>query len=386
MSCPARVLHVITRMNVGGAGGFVLDMCRMLPRDEFDCRILSGPEPDYEGSLEPACAEAGVELIRSPQLLRRPDPWRDGAAARHIASMITAWQPALIHTHTAKAGFLGRWVAHRRGVPAVHHIHGWTFAHQRPALLRRGFRWMEARAARWSRKLLAVCRADLRRGLEAGIGREEQYEVVPAGIDVEGVRREAECPPSDLVDWKGELPLLAFIGRYSEQKDPLCFIDAAHYLESARPGGQRFLMVGDGPLAERVMERLGSGPARSVTRTEGFRSDVARVLGCVDVLVHPSRHEGLPRMLLEAFAAGVPVVGTAVDGCAEILRDGETALTPPREPAAFAQGAARLLETPDLARRLTSGARALLPGYEITACAERLAGVYRDVLREGDRE
>ncbi len=381
MSRPIRVLHIITRMNVGGAGGFVLDVCRLLTGKEFEFRVLSGPEPECEGSLEPLCRADGIELLRSPDLSRTPHPSRDRAAGRQIAAVIDDWRPDLVHTHTAKAGFLGRRMAHKRRVPAVHHVHGWSFPHQRPAVAAFCYRHMEARAARWCERLLTVCQSDTWLGLAAGIGRAEQYECVPAGIDVADVEAAARERDPALLEWKRDRPLIAFVGRLSRQKDPFTFVEAIHTLERRRPAACRYLLVGDGPLAREVEGRLAAGPAAAATRREGFRADVAAVLGAVDVLVHPSRHEGLPRMLLEGFAAGVPVVGTTVGGCEELLVDGVTSLNVPVEdPPVIADAVERLISHQDERHRIVAAARQLVTRYGIEACTERLAEVYHRVL------
>lgn len=381
MNQPMRVLHVITRMNVGGVGGFILDMWQFLRERGIEFRVLSGLEPGCEGSLASQCAALGLEIERVPDLVRRPSPAHDRAACQQIAQAIQTWRPDVVHTHTAKAGYLGRRAAWQSQVPAVHHVHGWTFPYQRPAAARWMYRRMEAHAARWCARLLAVCPSDVRMGLASGIGRPEQYEVVPPGIHVAAVAEAGARPDQELHRWKQGHSLVAFIGRLSPQKDPCTFIRAIHELERRTPGRYRYLMVGDGPLRQEVDWRLRRGQASWATRREGFRPDVPQVLGAVDVLVHPSVHEGLPRLLLEAFAVGVPVVGTPVGGCSEVLVDGVTGLTVrPGDSGAICDAVDYLTQNPDHSRRLVARARELLPQYDAQVCSDRLMQVYHRVV------
>ncbi len=380
MDRPLRIAHVITRMNVGGAAGFVVDACRLLRPDEFECSVVTGPSPAYEGDVSNELGSS-ARLVPVSALRRAPNPVTDRVAARDLARALKDLRPDLIHTHTAKAGLLGRWAARSLGIPCVHHIHGWSGLGARHALVRAAYVRAERSAARWCERLLAVAVTDIDLGLAHGIGRSEQYRLVRAGIDVDGVERASKEPPVGLLAALEGRPAIGFIGRLCAQKDPLTFVRAAALVAEAWPEA-RFVLMGDGPLraaTERLIgsHRLGERMVRAPATTSA-----PGVLGRLTALVHPSRHEGLPRLLLEAFAAGTPVVGTRVNGCAEILEDERSGLVvEPGDAGAIARAVLRLRVDAGLRGRLASEARGRLGPFEIRDGVRDLAAVYREVHR-----
>jgi glycosyltransferase involved in cell wall biosynthesis len=200
----------------------------------------------------------------------------------------------------------------------------------------------------------------------------DQYRVVPAGIDADAVARAGEDPDPELAALREQHPLVGFCGRLSRQKDPLAFVEAAHLVRGEVGDRVRFVVVGDGPLRSAVDERIGALGLTGYVMRSGLRTDIPRVLSCLDVFVHPSRYEGLPRVILEAFTVGVPVVCTGVGGCPEIARDGETAL---------ARAIVEILTNRELGARLCASARAVVAAYDIRRSAELLAELYAGLAR-----
>jgi glycosyltransferase involved in cell wall biosynthesis len=381
VSSVLRVAHVITRMNVGGAAGFVRDVCAMLPRDRFEQVVITGPAPECEGSFLDRLSVTGARVHLLESLARAPRPLDDLRAYGALKHLLAELSPRVVHTHTAKAGVLGRRAAATLGIPCVHHIHGWASLEEGGAVKRRLFLSAERLAARWCQKLLAVTTKDIERGLALGIGREEQYALIRAGIDVDAVRRAAGHPPRELVEHARSGPLVGFIGRLCEQKDPLTFLRAAR-LVAREVADARFVLVGDGPLhaeVDRLERECGLGDR--LLRMP-FRDDVPALLGGLAVLAHPSRHEGLPRLLLEAFAVGTPVVATGVGGCAELLEDGVNALVvPPGDAEALARALTRLLREPGVTQPLTTSASVTARDYGIREPVEALGRLYELVAR-----
>lgn len=375
-------MHIITRMNVGGAAGFVLDACRRLPREEFAQAVIAGPAPAYEGSMLEDLAALGVEAFTLDSLRRAPHPLRDEQAGRALTGHIRRWAPDVVHTHTAKAGYLGRAAAYSAGIPAVHHVHGWAALHEGGGLRRGLYLYAERRAARWCDRLLVVTPRDRELGLGLGIGRPGQYALVRAGIDADEVRSASDGPaPEAIARLAAEGPVVGFLGRLCDQKDPLAFLAAARLVARARPEA-RFLLLGDGPQRARVAREAARSGLGERLVLQPFCHEVPAVLRRLAALAHPSRHEGLPRLLLEALAVGTPIAATAVDGCAELLADGRNALVvAPRDPFALAAAVSRLLEDRALAGRLTETGRRELTPYGIDDALRVLAEVYRSTAR-----
>ncbi|MCW2606207.1 MAG: kanF [Frankiales bacterium] len=371
-----RVAHVITRMIVGGAQETVL-LAAALAR-QVDPVVLTGPQTGPEGSLLGQCRERGVEVVLVPELVREVDPRRDLASVPALVRALRGTGADLVHTHSSKAGVVGRVAARRAGLPAVHTVHGWPFHDHQRASVRRLWQGVERACAPLARRLVVVAEADRDKGLAAGIGRPEQYATVRSGLELDlygpsaldraAVREELGLPPEAVV--------IGAVNRLSPQKDPLTLLRAVGPLLAARPE-LRLLLVGDGPLRAEV-ERL-AGPQVVLT---GLRTDVPRLLRAMDVFVTASLWEGLPRTVLQAVATGLPVVATAADGVVDVVVEGRTGLlAPPGDAQELGAQLARLLDDPVLGERLTAAAATRLPEFDAHRMVARLEDLYEQVLQ-----
>ncbi|HOS95475.1 MAG TPA: glycosyltransferase family 4 protein, partial [Armatimonadota bacterium] len=338
-----RVLHIITRLIVGGAQEMVLLAARGVDSHRFECHVVAGPETGPEGSMQDEFHAAGVRVTIEPDLCREMSPLRDWRATRALSRLIGDGGYSLVHTHTAKAGILGREAARRAGVPAVHHVHGWSFSGFR-GWRRRVFAALERRAARSSAALAVVTDRDIRKGLDAGIGHIEQYRLIRAGVDLS---RFPLAGPEERRAARARLGIapdefcVGYVGRLAPQKAPL---DLVRAVAAARQHGQlRFLLVGDGPMRAETERALHAARLTDSTIQLGLRRDIEAVLPACDVFASASLWEGLPRALIEAMAVGVPVAATAVDGVAELIVNRETGLlVPPGDPEALGRAITEL--------------------------------------------
>jgi glycosyltransferase involved in cell wall biosynthesis len=270
-----------------------------------------------------------------------------------------AWRPAIVHTHTAKAGVLGRIAARTAGVPTVvHTYHGHVlrgyFSPAKTALFRRLEAWLAVSAD----ALVAVSES-VRDGLVSlGIAPAGKIRVVPLGLDLahlagelpRGVlRREAGIPDA--------APLVGMVGRLVPIKDAPAFLRAARLVREARPDA-RFALVGDGeerPALEALCRELG---LHAQVTFFGWRRDLAAVYGDLDVVVNASRNEGTPVALIEALAAARPVVATRVGGTPDLLGEGERGrLVPPGDPGALARAVLETLDQSEAARSRAQAGR-----------------------------
>ncbi len=375
MSGPIRVLHVITRLELGGAQRNTLYTVGHLDREAFAPALAWGPGDLLDGEAE---ALDRVALHPVPELVRPVRPLEDLRAVRALQRVIRAEGPHIVHTHSSKAGILGRLAARREGVPVVvHSVHGFGFTPLQPAPVRALFLGLERLASRWTHHFIAVSRANLRRGVELGLFGEERCTVIRSGIALERYReagggaelREALGVPREAL-------LVTQVGNFKPQKAPLDFVRMAAAVARRVPAA-RFLMVGDGPLrgeVEALAARLGIADRLLLP---GWQEDVPAVLAATDVAVLTSRHEGLPRAVVEAVAAGVPVVASAVDGTPEVLEDGVNGfLVAPGDVEGFADRVVRLLEDGGLRGRLASAERDLAE-FDIDGMVRRQEELYR---------
>jgi glycosyltransferase involved in cell wall biosynthesis len=378
-----KLVHVITRLDLGGAQQNTLFCVRHHDRERFDVELVAGQGGVLDDEAR-AIPDAGVHIV--PYLEHAISPWKDLAALFRLRSYFRSRGVDLVHTHSSKAGIVGRLAAFLAGVPVViHTAHGWSFNRTQSSRVRRGFAMLERMAAPITDRLIMVSRANLEEGLALRVGRARQYAVLRSGIDAaefrvvgrgrDTVRAELGCEPHHV--------LVGTVACFKPQKGPLDFVRAAA-AAYARCDRLRFVMAGDGELRGEVETLVGKLGLGGVIRVLGWRRDVADLLHAMDVFLLTSRFEGLPRVVLQAMAAGVPVVATAVDGTPEVVRDGRSGLlVPPESPATAADRVLELVEDADLRRRCVDGARRSLgEAFDIHRMVRDLERIYISLLEQ----
>jgi glycosyltransferase involved in cell wall biosynthesis len=360
-----RVIHVITRLIVGGAQeNTIASVLGLRQKPGLDVRLVSGPDAGPEGSLVSEFATHPEALTLLPELVRPVHPWKDALAWRRLTRLFREQQPELVHTHSGKAGFLGRMAAARAGVPViVHTIHGPSFGPFQGPLANLVFRAAERRAGKVTTHFVVVADAMTRQYLAAGIGRPEQYTKILSGFPLAPFLATANDPalrarwgigPNDVVIGK--------IARLFKLKGHDDLFNVAPAVVRACPR-IKFLLVGDGIWRGRLEQR-----ARDLKLEKHFifaglvaPSEVPPLIGIMDALAHLSLREGLPRALPMALAAGRPVVAYDCDGANEICLDNETGfLLRPGDLTGLAERLARLANDAALRERLGRRGRELV--------------------------
>ena len=379
-----RVAHVITRLCKGGAQENTFHSVRLADKRRFDVDLISGPTAGAEGSIEDAVAAAGIGVVRVPGLVREPAPLKDLAALRRLARLFRDRRYDIVHTHTSKAGFLGRLAARRAGVPAVMHTpHGNVFDGYFNPLATKLFETMERRAARWCDRIVELTPGGVDEHLRRGIGRPGQFCVIFSGIDLEpfgeAVKRRGKTRRT--LGVKPDELLVGGVGRLEPVKGFTYFVDAARRVLEAVPEA-RFVLAGQGSLDGPL--RAQAGPLGGRFDFLGPRDDVPDLMAALDVFVLPSLNEGMGRVLLEAGAAGVARVAARVGGVPDIVRDGDTGLlVPPRDAEAVAQAVVALAREPDRRKALGEAAREhVVPEFGLDRMVMRIEALYEDVIRE----
>jgi len=376
-----RVMHIITRMILGGAQENTLLTCRGLhERPEYEVHLVTGPALGPEGELLTEARRLGLDVTVVPSMRRAIHPWRDLATVWSLRRIIRAVKPDIVHTHSSKAGILGRYAAHAERVPVIlHTIHGLPFhpyeSWWRNALYVR----LERVCARWSSKIVSVADAMTEQALAAGVGRREQFVTIYSGMEVEpfltcGAQRAAMRAKLGFSD---EQFVIGKVARLFELKGYEYVLEAGLRILAAHPN-VRFLFVGDGILRGRLEAQAAQMGIREKIVFAGLvpAREVPNYLAAMDALVHASLREGLARVLPQALLAGKPVVSFDVDGAREVVIEGETGhLVPPRSVDGLVAGLLDFIERPDGAAAMAERGREL--------CRERFG--WRKMVGELDR-
>ncbi len=360
-------------MIVGGAQENTVASCVGLQQLGYECALVTGPQTGPEGSLHEQVRAAGVPLIVVDELRRAPNPWLDGAACWALKKLFTEKQYDIVHTHSGKAGFIGRLAARLAHVPVVvHTIHGPSFYRYQNPVGNWLFRWAEQLAGEWTTQFVSVADAMTEQYQAAGIT--GKYVTIHSGMNLEPFLRIE--PRQDFVVGK--------IARLFRLKGHEFLFEAAPQIVAAVPN-VKFLLVGDGIYRERYerwAERLGLRDRfifTGLVRPDEIPGYVAQM----DVLVHLSLREGLPRALPQALAAGKPVVAFDVDGAREVCRDGETGfLVRAGDAGGVATAVIRLLQDKLLAAKLGNRGRELVSAeFSEELMVQRIDKLYRRLSR-----
>lgn len=381
---PVRVMRIIARLNVGGPAIHVSLLSVGLQDAAYQSTLVTGMVGPDEGDMTYLARDLGIQPVVIPTLQREISPIAELRTVVALVRLMRRTRPHVVHTHTAKAGFVGRLAAILCRVPVVvHTFHGHVFKGYFGKTKTRLFIWLERLAARGSDVILTISQR-LKDDLVAyRIAPEDKIKIVPLGLkllrltDLDILRGSFRQEGG----FSTETPLVGIIGRLVPIKNHELFLAAASRVSQVRPE-VRFAIVGDGERRE-MLEALAdaSGLADRVWFA-GWRDDLPRIYADLDTVVISSNNEGTPVSIIEAMAARVPVVATAVGGVPDLLRGGQLGtLVPPEDAEALA---AAILETLDTALqpRLAEAQEWALARYEADRLIADMRQLYDDLLRQ----
>jgi glycosyltransferase involved in cell wall biosynthesis len=383
-----RIIHVITRMILGGAQENTLLTCRGLhEHPDYDVTLVTGPAIGPEGELLGEAERLGLRVVLVPEMRRAIHPWRDWRSVRALRRIFREEQPRIVHTHSSKAGILGRYAARRERVPVVlHTIHGLPFHPYESGWRNALYVRLERRAARWSDRIVCVADAMTDQAVAAGVADRSKFLTIYSGMDTEsflesGAQRLAMRRQLGIED---DHFVIGKVARLFELKGHEHVLEAAPRILAEHPNA-RFLFVGDGILRRKLedaAERLG---VRDKVVFAGLvpASAVPGYLAAMDALVHASLREGLARVLPQALLCGKPVVSFDVDGAREVVIDGETGrLVPPKSVDGLVAALGDLIAHPHHAAAMAQRGRALCrERFPWRTMVEQLDAVYRKLVQ-----
>lgn len=378
---PIKIMRIIARLNIGGPAIHVTLLTRKLSAPAYDSQLVTGNIDAEEGDMSYYAAKHQIEPLIVPELGRSLNPIRDLITIWKLYWLIRQAKPDIVHTHTAKAGFVGRWAAKLAGVPVIlHTFHGHVFAGYFGKTKTRFFILLEQATAKISDTIITLTQG-LRRELveEYHIARREKITVLPLGLDLEPFAKTPRKAGDFRRQWNipADAPLVGIAGRFVPVKNHALFLAAAAKVRQQRPDAH-FVLIGDGELRAEVEQQIDALGLRGSITLTGWQRDLTTAYGDMDVFVISSVNEGTPVTVIESLSAGCPVVATAVGGLPDLLDGGVFGeLVPSQDENALANAILKVLANPP---DISLAQKAMLDRYGIERLVSDLDSLYRGLL------
>ena len=385
-----KVLHIITRLIIGGAQENTVSTVEGLRRSsKYEVNLVSGPPLGPEGSLIEETKRKGIEPVIIPALRREINPVYDLIALRKLFKLIKKGNYAIVHTHSSKAGILGRIAARMAGVPIIiHTIHGLPFDRYQNLILNRLYIWLERFTGRFTHKLIGVCNAMGEGALKERVAPREKFVTVYSGIEIEKFRFKEEQSPAEKIKKEfgipPDVPVIGKVARLFPFKGHSFLLDVIPLILKECPR-THFLFVGEGILKERLIEEAGKKGILENITFAGLVSPerIPEMIAAMDFVVHTSLREGLARVIPQAFLLERPVVSFDIGGAGELVINGKTGyLVQPGDSVNLAKRIVELLKDPAKVKRMGEEARKLAePAFSAGLMVKKIEQIYAELLK-----
>ncbi len=388
-----KVIHIITRLDKGGSAENTLLTTMGLDKNKYEVVLIKGLSLESEmsaeerTSLDEGLKQAelkGVKLITVPSLIRRINPMLDLQALFRLYRIFLQKKPAIIHTHTSKAGILGRWASFFARVPiVVHTTHGHIFYGYHGKIKTKLFILIEKLTAMITDMIITLTKREKDDHIQFDISKSHKFAVIHSGVNLEDfsknfvnsdeLKRDLGIPITDSI--------VGTVGRLVEIKGHRYLLDAARLVLNKLPN-VTFLLIGDGHLMTELINHASALGIKNKVIFGGWRGDVAQLINAFDIFVLPSLNEGMGRVLVEAMAMGKPIVASDIGGIPDLVKDGTNGiLFPPRDVHAMAEAIMKLLLDRELARKMGKEGERTSLNYDTGVMVKNIERLYEDVLR-----
>ena len=388
-----KVIHVITRLDKGGSAENTLLTVMGLDKERYDVILIKGLSiesnmaEDEARAVEESVREAkreGIRIITVPSLIRRIAPFCDLKAFFALIKILRHERPDIVHTHTSKAGILGRWAAFFARVPIIIHTpHGhvfWGYSGRCQTLF---YIILERLTACITDKIIALTQQEKKDHLHFHIASEDKFSVVHSGINLDkffntsvdsaGMKRELGIPEDNLV--------VGTAGRLTPVKGHRYLIEAARKIMNIRPD-TTFVFLGDGELLDELKNIASKLGIEENVRFPGWRLDVAEVMSIFNIFVLPSLNEGMGRVLVEAMALGKPIVASNVGGIPDLVVDGENGfLVPTGDVETMVARINDLLESMEKREKMGENGKKIAVNFSADVMVQKIDRLYVELLK-----
>jgi len=380
-------------LDKGGSAENTLLTTMGLDKNKYEVVLIKGLSLESEmsaeerTSLDEGLKQAelkGVKLITVPSLIRRINPMLDLQALFRLYRIFLQKKPAIIHTHTSKAGILGRWASFFARVPIVVHTpHGHIFYGYHGKIKTKLFILIEKLTAMITDMIITLTKREKDDHIQFDISKSHKFAVIHSGVNLEDfsknfvnsdeLKRDLGIPITDSI--------VGTVGRLVEIKGHRYLLDAARLVLNKLPN-VTFLLIGDGHLMTELINHASALGIKNKVIFGGWRGDVAQLINAFDIFVLPSLNEGMGRVLVEAMAMGKPIVASDIGGIPDLVKDGTNGiLFPPRDVHAMAEAIMKLLLDRELARKMGKEGERTSLNYDTGVMVKNIERLYEDVLR-----
>ncbi len=388
-----KIVHIITRLILGGAQENTLITCKLLADRGHDVTLITGPAIGPEGQLFDKTENENYKVVVIDKMFRQISPVHDWAAYRQLKSVLDDIKPDIVHTHSAKAGILGRYAGHalkkrsKDNKPkVVHTIHGLAFHPYQSKRLNKFYIAIEKLAAKRTDAFICVADTMTEKALAAGIAKPEDYTTAYSAIEEDAYLAQVE--ERRINDFRRKHAIstnaivLVTIARLAELKGHEFIIESAKRLVSDFPNCV-WLLVGDGHLAEDIKHQIQMANLGYRFRFTGLidPGEIPMAIHASDILVHCSLREGLARALPQGMLAAKPVISFDIDGAKEVVNENTGRLIPPEDIDALTEASRELIADKDLRQKLGENARrSVVKQFAPDTMVDTIEDVYRQIL------
>jgi len=393
-----KVIHVITRFDKGGSAENTFLTVKGLDKSLYDVLlVMGGSHESAMGDKERKAVHhnleeakmSGIRILKMDSLVRKVHPLKDLHSLWTMAALFGKEHPHIVHTHTSKAGILGRWAAWMTNVPVIVHTpHGHVFWGYFNRYLSRFFVLLERWTARITDKIIVLTEQEKRDHLHFRIAPENKFTVIHSGVDLETFRQTRRDPDETRrsLGIDNRAPVVGTIGRLTPVKGHRYLIQAAKDVVKSHPDTS-FLFLGDGELLNDLQSLSIELGIKDKIKLLGWRPDVVDILSIFDIFVLPSLNEGMGKAVVEAMALGKPIVASCAGGLVDLVQEGRNGiLVPPADSGALAQGLKTLLEDHQKRSQMGQEGMTLAPRFGSDSMVSKIDAMYRNLMRLNFRD
>jgi len=383
-----RVLRIIARLNIGGPAIQTILLTNALNNDEFESLLVTGVVEKGEGQMDFLIERYHVKSVLIPELGRNIRPIRDIMTLFKVYGVIKQFKPHIVHTHTSKAGFMGRVASMLAGVPVkIHTFHGHTFFGYFNPLASRFFLKIERILALFTDRIIAVSPLQFEEIVDKyKVTKREKCIVIPLGIDLDAfLKIDPTAKIKKEIGFNDDDMVIGTVGRMTDIKNHRLFLSIASLMyDSIRTPKLRFAIIGNGELKRDIIRYRDELGLTDIVRIFDWQSDIAKFYRAFDIFLLTSRNEGTPVSCIEAMASGLPVVSTAVGGVPDVVKNGQTGyVIKSFDPAAFTNTISMLMHDKDARFALgMEGRKFVKDAFSKERLIKDIKSLYHEILKE----